>query len=1194
MQAEPKTYWQKMKAARLTVPGTAVAVFAFLWLLAPMGAEAGGFGNFIANYVFLLVAGWMGSLALTLIGILIDIAQYNDFITAPAVVRGWVIVRDVCNMFFIVVMLVIAFGTVFRMEEYQYKKLLSKLLIMAVLINFSKGITGFFIDFSQVIMLTFVNGFKEAAAGNFVNGFHLQDMFNFANKKRGGGELPEAGSDAYFDAALLALVTITITVVVVFVYLVVFLMRIVALWFLVIVSPLAYLMNAFPAGKKYHDMWWEYFGKYASTGPILAFFLWLSLSVMQLSNDAPLANFGEAYANQFGNNQGYVSASITGIGQSDVLLSFVTNIILLMGGLWMTQQLGVAGGKLAARASEGIHSAGKFAAASPFLGAKYAGKNWAERHYEKTGTDFNPVNYIKAWKENRERVSHERNVTGAQRGMDRAKEIAKGQPGDSDFKKRINKYRAVAKVAFGPKEDFLDTYGTLQGAKQLGKVLFGGKTDEEAREEAADHRFEIKKHEAYRKAKRDKGYIAGVGKQAATERLTNAAVDKLQGEAAGKRTDEQSVIDGFVTNARTQREAGSTDYNAWEEVKTNDKGKKETVAHLLEDEMALLGDWALKVDLKIPPATSQEAKEHQEVEKFLAGWDRSLAEVDWVKDRKATGKQNEPSYAYRHEEEVDEATGKSKQVTTFFSEAMEKAVGKESLPLVDDAANKLGLTPDALTAKTDTEIDAELAKLSLTPEELQKVRGAVTAKKKFLEGWDRSMAERDRSQDSLFDAKVQSEVEKISEADLVKEGRAHLTKKADEAEKKVRYLEDGGYSEEMAKSREQQIAYLLQQILATERQKADAEKLFASAKDPNEKLRLAEQIKGYDAGLGKLKKDYGKLNTRDSEGRLVATTAEEKETNFELNKKTISDLKLGASSMRGSADDDQTHEDTSNSYNAEDEEHHKQAKKYHMIPTGYYADREFRQLEHEEMSKLSQQPMEYEELNEMIDQADEQKDMLKYFTLSKKAANDYNDNEIWSAAGYDGGSEGIEKFRQEKLESWMGKQTSMRLINEINYINEDKGHNNASRMYGVKGGTFYKRSAYEQAAIVTTEAMKKNMRNFFQSSNRLAYGYEEPSGRYHIDLAGQLMITAGQDDLAYRIGRSEMNQSALMKWTEDLGTIRKLKNMGMLTAKVSGGRYNGLNVADAIERLARDVEARGGASNVQGFMQNAMRINQYQ
>ncbi len=374
---------QIFSSQRLPFKGQAFNVFVFITatgLLLPnlVFAQFDWFLNLIAS-LLLSIASLIGQLAILMIGLLVDIVQFNNFIDAPAVVKGWKIVRDVCNMFFIVILLLISFGSVFRIEEYQYKRILGKLLIMAVLINFSKMIAGFFIDIAQVIMLTFVNGFKEAASGNFINGFGIKEMFTLSTKSNTSGQAVQGlTSTEYLIAAALALATITITCVVVGVYLIVFLLRIIALWFLIIISPIAYALAAFPGeAKKYSSMWWDYFGKYASTGPILAFFLWLSLAVMQTSST--LGSDFKARESETGLSS-IPSVGITQIGQSEVLLSFIINIMLLMGGLWMTQQLGVAGGKLAAAASNKIQNAGTAIAKSPLMAAKgLARSSYAQR-----------------------------------------------------------------------------------------------------------------------------------------------------------------------------------------------------------------------------------------------------------------------------------------------------------------------------------------------------------------------------------------------------------------------------------------------------------------------------------------------------------------------------------------------------------------------------------------------------------------------------------------------------------------------------------------------------------------------------------------------------------------------------------------------------------------------------------------------
>src|SRR3989339_945464 len=108
--------------------------------------------------------------------LLMILAQYNNFIHEKGVVTGWTALRDLANMFFILILLIISFATIIRAQGYGYKQTLSRLIIVAILINFSRMIVGVLIDFSQVIMLTFVSAFKEVAAGNLVVALGLANV----------------------------------------------------------------------------------------------------------------------------------------------------------------------------------------------------------------------------------------------------------------------------------------------------------------------------------------------------------------------------------------------------------------------------------------------------------------------------------------------------------------------------------------------------------------------------------------------------------------------------------------------------------------------------------------------------------------------------------------------------------------------------------------------------------------------------------------------------------------------------------------------------------------------------------------------------------------------------------------------------------------------------------------------------------
>ncbi|MBI4426322.1 MAG: hypothetical protein HY567_01990 [Candidatus Kerfeldbacteria bacterium] len=357
----------------------AVVLLSAFWLAVPHEVKAVGEGiiaNILSWLAYQLIT-LMANLLVVVVNILVAVAQYNNFLGAPAVERGWVIVRDIANMFFIVVLLIIAFGTILRLENYRYNRLLARLIVMAILVNFSKFIAGFFIDFGQVIMLTFVNAWRDVAAGNITHALGLTEIIQLRNQPLPSGQ--EISSGAVLTALLLGLFLVTVAVIVLAIMAIVLILRVLALWFLVVLSPLAYLFRTYPATEKYAARWWQEFGRYVVVGPVMAFLLWLSLAVMtapvQFSEEvftvvkttegsAVIEPTDSATANN-------VAAAISTIGQSDKLLGYITGIMLLVGTLMITRELGVAGGQLAGQWAEKIRGFATKAAVVGGAGAAF-------------------------------------------------------------------------------------------------------------------------------------------------------------------------------------------------------------------------------------------------------------------------------------------------------------------------------------------------------------------------------------------------------------------------------------------------------------------------------------------------------------------------------------------------------------------------------------------------------------------------------------------------------------------------------------------------------------------------------------------------------------------------------------------------------------------------------------------------------
>lgn len=329
-------------------------------ILAKPSLAADGWQEYIWGalaYIIEAIASLIVKLLLFVIHFIIVLSGYNNFLDARVVSIGWSLTRDVANMFFILIMLIIAFGTMLKVEQYSWKRLLPGLVMMAVLVNFSKTIIGLFIDFAQVIMLTFVNGYAAAAGGNFVQMFALDKVFKVAADT---GPIQSVTFSALVGF-LLGTILLGVALIVTSVFAAILLFRIITLWVLIVLSPIAFLLKAFPAGQQYYSQWSKQLTSSIIVGPIIAFFLWLSLAAMggsdqysQLTEDNAVHQdiLNAKTEQEIGKPVGEAGKEDTSeVAKWENLGAFAVSIAMLFVALQMTQQLGVAGSGLAGSAA---------------------------------------------------------------------------------------------------------------------------------------------------------------------------------------------------------------------------------------------------------------------------------------------------------------------------------------------------------------------------------------------------------------------------------------------------------------------------------------------------------------------------------------------------------------------------------------------------------------------------------------------------------------------------------------------------------------------------------------------------------------------------------------------------------------------------------------------------------------------------
>jgi len=287
----------------------------------------------------------LGLLTIALIHILLLVAGYNDYMNSPAITTGWVVVRDVANLFFVAIILVVSIGSIVNPGRFGGVKQVFKILLFALLVNFSRTIAGLFIDISQLVMLTFVNGFAQAAGGNFVEALGISKINDVAP---GTAALDFASMMGALVIALLMMIIITVIIAVLVVALTV---RMVTLWMLVVLSPLAFALGASDMTHEHYATWWKKFSAELTTGPIVAFFLWLSLVSFQNSSGSDIvAPSGLSDKGTAGNENTSVDCGATTACTQENLIRFVVAACMLLMGLGFAKEFSGVGGSLAGAA----------------------------------------------------------------------------------------------------------------------------------------------------------------------------------------------------------------------------------------------------------------------------------------------------------------------------------------------------------------------------------------------------------------------------------------------------------------------------------------------------------------------------------------------------------------------------------------------------------------------------------------------------------------------------------------------------------------------------------------------------------------------------------------------------------------------------------------------------------------------------
>ncbi|HXF44225.1 MAG TPA: hypothetical protein VNK70_02050 [Candidatus Paceibacterota bacterium] len=330
---------------------------------------------YVAAWIFSFIGGLFFALGafFTRIGLEMNFRLMSPENTLLTI--GWKIVRDMANLGFVLMIIVIAIATIIRYESYGNKKILTKLIAAAILVNFSLTIAGIFIDFSHVLTKFFfqkISTNPAEIASTLAGAFNPQKFFTPPPSDardadiRGPNPLEAL---AVSSASLVFVVVFTaLGALTMFATAAMLFLRYLWLTFLIILSPIVWLFWVIPALEGQWKKWWDKFFQWVFFAPAISFFIYLALlSAEGLRQTDPIYNAG----NIFGGITGIVATVASTGAQMTVLVG------ILLGGLIAAQKMGITGATAAVKGAtsmlSGVKDWASYRTGAAFKGSRAAG-----------------------------------------------------------------------------------------------------------------------------------------------------------------------------------------------------------------------------------------------------------------------------------------------------------------------------------------------------------------------------------------------------------------------------------------------------------------------------------------------------------------------------------------------------------------------------------------------------------------------------------------------------------------------------------------------------------------------------------------------------------------------------------------------------------------------------------------------------
>ena len=258
--------------------------------------------------------------------------QSGSYSGTSFVTEGWKLVRDISNIFFILVLIYTGISIMLDLDN-DAKKKISTVVIVAVMINFSLFFSKVIIDAGNIVAKTLYYNIQpkdktgkdidptiigsysvKPLSAVLVDKYDPQQILLQVNSEDIGKEngalitgavtngKSDFGTGSFILVVLLAVALNIIGAYVFFVAAFLFIGRVIGLWFAMIFAPLAFISYTLPSkasgklGSFGHDKWWSELISLSFMAPVFIFFMYLIILFL----DTDFLNFKTSLVNTGG------------------------------------------------------------------------------------------------------------------------------------------------------------------------------------------------------------------------------------------------------------------------------------------------------------------------------------------------------------------------------------------------------------------------------------------------------------------------------------------------------------------------------------------------------------------------------------------------------------------------------------------------------------------------------------------------------------------------------------------------------------------------------------------------------------------------------------------------------------------------------------------------------------------------------